>query len=128
MLSVFVLLFAFGALSSLIPVKEIVKIVVILFTIPIILYLSVLFSKRSSIWTLKDDELEIRFENKTIQYPIAEITHIRSLTRSGGCLYVIYFQKKSPARYWRNKLFQAEDDQIALQAKLTESPIEYYKF
>lgn len=128
MLSVFALLFIFGGLSSMIPVKEIVKIVIVLFTIPVILYLSVIFSKRPSIWSINDEALTVNFENKNLQFPIEEIDHIRSLTRSGGTLYVIYFHKKSPVRYWRNKLFQDQDDQIALQAQLTESPIEYYKF
>ncbi|MCI0920525.1 hypothetical protein [Sphingobacterium rhinopitheci] len=128
MLSFFVLLFAMGGLSSLIPAEEIVKIVFVLFTIPLILYISVKASQRPSNWSVDDQELVIQFGDKTIVYPIAEIDHIRTLTRSGGTLYVIYRKKKSTARYWRNKLFQSQDDQIALQQEFTASAIEYYKF
>lgn len=117
-----------GGLSALIPASEIVKIVIVLFTIPIILYFSVKLSSRSSIWHLDADKLSIQFSAQTYTYRIEDIDHIRSLTRSGGTLYVIYFKKKSPARYWRNKLFQSEDDQIALQQLLNTSTIEYYKF
>lgn len=128
MLSFFVLLFIFGGLSSLIPAKEIVKVIAVLFTIPVILYTSVKVSQRPSTWHVEEDKLIITFANATFTYLFEDIDHIRSLTRSGGTLYVIYFKKKSPARYWRNKLFQTEDDQIALQQNLTTSAVEYYKF
>lgn len=128
MLCFFVLLFVAGGLSSLIPAKEIVKIIVVLFTIPVILYLSVRISKRPSLWSINEQMLTIDFTDKIISYPTEEIDRIQTLTRSGGTLYVIYFKKKSPARYWRNKLFQNEDDQLALQQFLTTSTIEYYKF
>lgn len=128
MLSFFVFLFIMGGLGSLIPAKEIVKIVIVLFTIPIILYISVKLSKNSSVWELTEKALTIQFAKKTISYSLDDIDHIRSLTRSGGTLYIIYFKTKSPARYWRNKLFQEEDDQIALQQSLTTSTTEYYKF
>lgn len=131
MLSFFVLLFLAGFLSSFIPAKEIIKIIVVLFTIPIILYLSVKASSRPSIWEIDDNELTIQFADKKLKYKLSEIDHIRSLTRSGGTLYIITFKKnakKSAARYWRNKLFQSEDDQIALQQALNSSETEYYKF
>lgn len=128
MLSFFVLLFVIGGLGSKIPTTEIIKIIIVLFTIPVILFLSVTISKRPSTWSLNDQELKIQFPDKSVSYPVEKINHIRALTRSGGTLYVIYLEHKSPARYWRNKLFQTEDDQIALQQLLTESTIEYYKF
>lgn len=128
MLSFFALLFVAGALSSFIPAQEIVKIIIVLFTIPIILYLSVKGSEKPSTWHIDEDNLTIAFTDKTIVYPISSIDHIRTLTRSGGTLYVIYSKKKSPERYWRNKLFVNEDDQIALQQTLLTSDIEYYKF
>lgn len=128
MLSFFVLLFVAGGLSSIIPATEIVKIIVVLATIPVILYCSVKFSHRPSTWYIDNQELVIAFANETVSYPLDNIDHIRTLTRSGGTLYVLYRKKKSPARYWRNKLFQAQDDQIALQQALTTSTTEYYKF
>lgn len=128
MLSFFFLLFVAGGLSALIPAKELVKIIIMLFTIPAILFLSIKLSQNPSRWSLDDDYLTISFPNRTYTFLVTDIDHIRTLTRSGGTLYVIYFKKKSPTRFWRNKLFQAEDDQIALQSYLTNSAIEYYKF
>ncbi len=128
MLSFFVLLFVAGGISSLIPTSEIIKIITILFLIPLILYISVRVSQKPSSWQVRENEIIISFSNKEYKYYINEINHIRSLTRSGGTLYVIYLNDKSPRRYWRNKLFQNEDDQLALQQALTNSQIEYYKF
>lgn len=127
MFSFVVLLFFAGGVSALLPFSEIVKIIAILFTIPIILYSSVKWSQRPSLWTITDTELTISFPNKTVVYPRDKIDHIRCLTRSGGNLYVIYLQHKSPDRYWRNKLFQGEDDQIALQKAFLERGWEFYK-
>lgn len=128
MLSFFVLLFIAGGISSLIPASEIIKIIAILFLIPLILYISVRVSQTPSSWIILDNEITISFPNKEYKFSVDEINHIRSLTRSGGTLYVIYLNHKSPKRYWRNKLFQNEDDQLALQQALTNSPFEYYKF
>lgn len=127
MLTFFSLLILGGILSSQIPASEIVKIVSILFTIPIILYLAVKWSKNSSTWELNDDQLSIHFKNKTDIFKIKDIDHIKSLTRSGGNLYVIHLKNKFPNRYWRNKLFSSNDDCIALHESLTQHSVEYYK-
>src|SRR5690606_14153051 len=84
MLCFLCLLFVMGGISSVIPVQEIVKIIVVLFTIPGILYISVKVSQNPSEWTLEENKLTVSFKNKTYTYPFAEIDHIRSLTRSGG--------------------------------------------
>lgn len=128
MLCFFALLFVAGGISSLVPTQEIIKIIVVLFTIPGILYCSVKLSQNPSHWTFHEDSLTLSFKNKTITYLYSEIDHIRTLTRSGGNLYVIYFKKKSPQRYWRNKLFQKDDDNQLLHEALSKSSIEYYKF
>lgn len=128
MLCFFALLFIFGGASSYIPLPEIYKIVIVLFTIPIILYVSVKISQYPSTWTLNEESLTVSFADKTLTYPIIDIDHIRSLTRSGGNLYVIYLRKKSPTRYWRNKLFQDDDDNLLLHQAMLESQIEYFKF
>src|SRR5690606_17468927 len=120
MLCFFALLFAAGGISSFIPAQEIVKIIIVLFTIPVILYCSVKLSQSPSQWTLEEDRLTISFKNKIITYLYADIDHIRSLTRSGGNLYVIYFRKRSPQRYWRNKLFQKDDDHQLLHEALVQ--------
>lgn len=127
MLCLLAMLFVIGWLSSFIPVSEIIKIIIVLFTIPAILFCSIKLSQNPSQWILEEDKLSIVFKNKSVVYTSAEIDHIRSLTRSGGNLYVIYRHKKSTKRYWRNKLFQADDDQQLLQEALLQSPIEYYK-
>ena len=127
MLCLLGLLFLAGGLSSLIPLSEIAKIIIVLCIIPVIMFLSVKFSQNPTQWTLQVDSLHIDFKNKTVAIPYSEIDHIRSLTRSGGNLYVIYRKKKSTKRYWRNKLFQADDDQTALQEALLHSTIEYHR-
>jgi hypothetical protein len=127
MLSFFMLLILAGIISSQIPTSEIAKVVITLFTIPIILFLAVKWSKNQSIWTVTDTELKIEFVNKTHIYTFEQIDHIKSLTRSGGNLYVINLTKKSPQRYWRNKLFSSDDDNLALHDALTLHKVEYYK-
>lgn len=128
MLCFFVGLFIAGALCSNLPFIEIYKIVAVLAMVPIILYTAVKWSQQPSTWTLSDQELLIQQEQSILSIPIEEIDHIRSLTRSGGNLYIIYRKKKSPIRIWRNKLFQKDDDHLALHEALSAHPVEYYKF
>mgnify|MGYP007088571730 CR=1 FL=1 len=127
MISFFSLLILAGVISSQIQGSEIVKIISILFTIPLILFASVKWSKNKSIWEVDDSKLSIRFSNKTETYLISDIDHIRNLTRSGGNLYVIYLKHKSPKRFWRNKLFVDEDDHEKLHQHLLQQEIEYFK-
>ena len=127
MISFFSLLIIAGFISSQISGSEIVKIIAILFTIPIILYLSVKWSNDKSTWEIDEQKLIIRFSNKTKTYHFRDIDHIRSLTRSGGNLYVIYLKNKSPKRFWRNKLFVSEDDHEKLHQHLLQQDIEYFK-
>ena len=128
MLCFFFLLIASGVLCAQVPSSEVFKIVVILFTIPIILYLAVRWSKRTSVWKLNEENLTITLDNNINKFALHDIDHIRSLTRSGGNLYVIYFKNRSPKRYWRNKLFTRDDDNAALQEALTAHGLEFYKF
>ncbi|MBL1409651.1 hypothetical protein [Sphingobacterium faecale] len=128
MLCFFLLLFTIGGISSYIPLDEIYKIIIVLLTIPAILYIAVKVSQRPSIWTLTPESLTVAFSEQVSVYPIIEIDHLRSLTRSGGNLYVIYMRKEKPTRYWRNKLFQADDDNLLMHEALLQSNIEYFKF
>lgn len=128
MASFFILLFAVGGIGSLIPLPELYKIIIVLFTIPGILYISVKISQHPSSWSLADDALTVDFGDNKFSYLVDDIDHIRSLTRSGGNLYVIYLRKKRPIRYWRNKLFQSDDDNLKLHEALLKSEIEYFKF
>jgi hypothetical protein len=127
MLSFFSLLIFAGVISSQIPATEIAKIIIVLFTIPLILFLSVKWSKNKSVWELTDQELVVRFANRTDTYLVTDIDHIKSLTRSGGNLYVLHFHKKFPKRYWRNKLFASDDDNLLLHDALLAHTVEYYK-
>ncbi len=127
MLSFFSLLLLAGIISSQIPTSEMAKVIIILFTIPIILFLSVKWSKNKSIWELSDEEVLIHFPDRSDKYLISDIDHIKSLTRSGGNLYVFHLKKKSPKRYWRNKLFSSDDDNLMLHHALMNHSVEYYK-
>lgn len=128
MLCFFFLLFVAGGLGSLLPFSEIVKIIVVLFTIPAILYTAVKVSQNPSEWVLTDDTLTITTKDKTKSYSFEQIDHIKSLTRSGGNLYAIHLHKGATQRMWRNKLFQKNDDHELLHEALLESKVEYYKF
>ena len=128
MLCFFIGLFLAGFICSTLPLKEIYKVISILATIPVILYSAVKLSQRPSTWTVTTDHLTINNGQKTIEIAFQEVDHIRSLTRSGGNLYIIYLHQKSPLRLWRNKLFQPDDDHIALHETLSDHPVEYYKF
>lgn len=127
MLSFFSLMILAGIITSAIDVSEIVKVISILFSIPIILFLSIRWSKNFSQWTLNEHELQIKFGTKRFIYPLSEIDHIKSLTRSGGNLYVIHLKKSTPKRFWRNKLFTQDDDHTDLQHALAKHEVEFYK-
>ena len=127
MLSFFILLFACGMISSQIPGKEMVKIIAMLFMIPVVLFLSVKLSMRPSVWQLTSDRLHVQIAEKEFSFQTDQIDHIKNLTRSGGNLFIIH-QKNAPTRrLWRNKLFTKDDDYQALHEALLEHNIEYYK-
>ena len=127
MLCFFGLILLFGAIASQLPLKEIYKIVFVLFTIPITLFIAVKYSLNPSEWTIDDSTLSINFPNKSIKIEVNDIDNIQSLTRSGGNLYVIHMKKKKTQRFWRNKLFVGNDDQTELQETLNNHTVEYYK-
>ena len=128
MLCFFVGLFIAGAICSTLPFGEIFKILAVLAMVPIILFSAVKISHQPSTWFLSEEQLVIEKGNARTIILMQDVDHIRSLTRSGGNLYVIYLRKKSPIRIWRNKLFQPEDDLIALHEALVAHPVEYFKF
>lgn len=111
---------------SKIPISEIVKIVIVLFSLPILLYISVKFSKNNSTWELTDDQLILHFKNKQETIPLEDIEYIRNLPRSGGNLIMLFIKNKRMAkRYWRNKLFQNNDDLDAFLTLIKNRNIEY---
>lgn len=127
MLLIISLIFVAGGLSSLLPTKEIYKVIVVLFACPIVLFTAVKGSRASSEWSFDNQKLDIVFPNKKITVDYDNIDNIRSLTRSGGNLIEIYQKKGKTLRLWRNKLFQADDDLLIMQQYLTTSEIEFYK-
>lgn len=117
-------LFAAGFLLSYFDLQEIVKIIILLFCIPLILFAAVKISFQSSTWKLTEQEIHISRAGKDIILPIAEISYIKNHLRSGGNLLAIFFNnKRATLRIWRNKLFVAADDFESLLAELKSKEI-----
>ena len=118
-------LFLSGFLVSYLQVSEIIKIIILLFCMPVILFLAVKVSLQPSEWTLKDDTLKIHRAGKDQEISLSTISYIKNHLRSGGNLLAIFFQpKRSPIRIWRNKLFSAADDFEPLLEALKSREIE----
>ncbi|MGH2624544.1 MAG: hypothetical protein ACRDE7_12815 [Sphingobacterium sp.] len=104
-------LFTIGIGLSLLELQEIVKIIILLFCIPALLFGAVKFNKQSSIWTIDGDLLSISTKNKTTQFDLKQVAYIKNHVRSGGNLIAFHFSEKiSTKRFWRNKLFVSPDD------------------
>jgi len=90
--------------------------------------LSIKGSRNDSYWTIKNGEVSIRFHNQKEELLIlSEVKYLRNLPRSGGNLIMIFLATaKAPKRYWRNKLFQKDDDLNALIHALKQQGVEYY--
>ncbi|MEJ5055137.1 hypothetical protein [Sphingobacterium sp. MYb382] len=110
------------------PLQEVVKILIVLISLPFLLFLSIKLSKNNSEWTIADKQVHIRFDNKNeVSFAIDEVKYLRNLPRSGGNLLMIFMHKKlTPKRFWRNKLFQKQDDLNSLIHALREEGVEYY--
>lgn len=116
------------ALVSRLPLQETVKIITVLLSLPFLLFASVKWSNNNSVWTVKDGEVEIEFSSQVKErFSLHEVKYLRNLPRSGGNLIMIYLHgQRKPKRYWRNKLFQRDDDLNALIHALRQQGIEYY--
>lgn len=116
------------AIASRLPLQEAVKILIVLCSLPLLLLLSIKGSRNDSYWTIKNGEVNIRFRNEKEELLIlSEVKYLRNLPRSGGNLIMIFLNKtKVPKRFWRNKLFQKEDDLNALIHALKQQGVEYY--
>ena len=109
------------------PVQEIVKIIIVLLSVPILIFFGTKWSANPSRWTLEARRLHIRFKNKSHEVDLNTIKYIRNVPRSGGNLIMIFLKDaKQPKRYWRNKLFQTADDLESLMHALKMEGIEYY--
>lgn len=116
------------AIAARIPIPEIAKILVVLFSLPILIFLSTRWSQNNSLWTVEKGQVSIQFDNQQDEHILVkDIKYLRNVPRSGGNLIMIFLKKnKAPKRYWRNKLFQKADDLNALVHALKQQGIEYY--
>ena len=114
-------LFAIGIGLSLLELQEIVKIIILLFCIPALLFGAVKFNKQTSIWTIEGNSLTVSTKNKTTQFDLQQVAYIKNHVRSGGNLLAFHFSEKiSTKRFWRNKLFVGPDayDELLNEFKL----------
>src|SRR5690606_17091085 len=116
------------AVVSRFDLTQIVKILMLLVSLPGLLFLSVRASRNSSFWTVANGQVQIRFEKAGEEViSIQDIRYLRNVPRSGGNLIMIFYKKsRSPRRYWRNKLFQKNDDLDRLIHALRQNGVEYY--
>src|SRR5690606_5887194 len=102
-----------------IPIQEVQKIIIVLLSLPLLIFLGTKWSAKPSRWNLNNGRLSIYFQNKPQEIDIENIRYIRNVPRSGGNLIMIFLKDaKQPKRYWRNKLFQSADDLEALMHAL----------
>ncbi|NGM66612.1 hypothetical protein [Sphingobacterium sp. SGR-19] len=116
------------AIASRLPISEIAKILVVLVSLPLLIFCSTRWSKNDSVWTIQDGKIMIQFKNQQADsFPLNDIKYLRNVPRSGGNLMLFFFRKdKTPKRYWRNKLFEKADDLDALVHAIKQEGIEYY--
>ena len=104
-------LFIIGTGLSLLELQEIVKIIILLFCIPALLFGAVKLNKQTSIWSIEGDTLTISTKKKTTHFDLQKVDYIKNHIRSGGNLIAFHFSEKiSTKRFWRNKLFVGPDD------------------
>ncbi|NQD71044.1 hypothetical protein HP439_09970 [Sphingobacterium shayense] len=114
-------------LVSQLSIQEILKIIIVLLSVPLLLFLGTKWSANPSRWRIDDRLLSINFKNDSHSIDIQTIKYIRNVPRSGGNLIMIFFKDaRQPKRYWRNKLFQNADDLESLIHALKMEGIEYY--
>lgn len=116
------------AIASRLPMPEIAKILVVLVSLPLLIFCSTKWSKNNSTWTIQQGKVVIAFKNQPQEsFPLNSIKYFRNVPRSGGNLMMFFFKKgKTTKRYWRNKLFQKADDLNALVHALRQEGVEYY--
>ncbi|GHE36768.1 hypothetical protein [Sphingobacterium griseoflavum] len=116
------------AISARLPLAEAAKILIVLCSLPLLLMLSIKWSRNDSQWVVNQEEVTITFPGgKTERIPLFEVKYLRNVPRSGGNLIMMFMKnKKVPKRYWRNKLFQKDDDLQALIHVLKQKGVEYY--
>lgn len=120
-------LFAAGFLVARLPAIEVLKIIIVLFSLPVILFVSMRFSRQSSVWMVSDRSITIEKGGTSYQVELDDIEYIRNHVRSGGNLIAIHKKSKNtPLRFWRNKLFQSNDDFDALILYIRKIEVPYF--
>ncbi len=116
------------AIASRFPISEIAKILVVLVSLPLLIFCSTKWSKNDSVWIIKEGKVVIQFKNQQEDsFPLDNIKYLRNVPRSGGNLIMFFFKKdKKTKRYWRNKLFEKADDLHALVHAIRQEGVEYY--
>lgn len=116
------------AVASRLPIPEIAKILVVLVSLPLLIFGSIRWSRNNSVWTITPEQVSIQFkDNRQESFSPQDIKYLRNVPRSGGNLIMIFFKKKETTkRYWRNKLFEKADDLDALVHALRQEGVEYY--
>lgn len=116
------------AVASRLPIPEIAKILVVLVSLPLLIFGSIRWSRNNSVWTITPEQVSIQFnDNQQESFSLQDIKYLRNVPRSGGNLIMIFFKKKEKTkRYWRNKLFEKADDLDALVHALRQEGVEYY--
>lgn len=77
-------LFAVAFTVSRLPAAEMVKIIIVLFSLPAILFVSIRYSRQPSAWTLSEGTM--RIDKNGVQHSIQldDIAYVRNHIRSGG--------------------------------------------
>ena len=116
------------AIASRLPISEIAKILIVLVSLPFLLFCSTKGSKNHSEWSIENGHIIVRFDKKLEDsFPLRNIKYFRNVPRSGGNLVMFFFKKGSPPkRYWRNKLFEKPDELDALVHAIRQQGIEYH--
>ena len=116
------------ALVARVSISEIIKILIVLASLPLLMFCGIRWSRNDSEWTIVDGRVEVVFKKEPkLSFSVAQIKYMRNLPRSGGNLLMIFYKKGlKPKRFWRNKLFEKPDDLDALVHALKQAGVEYY--
>src|SRR5690606_37134570 len=87
------------AIASRLPVSEIVKILVVLVSLPLLIFCSTKWSKNNSVRTIKEGKVVIQFKNQQEDsFSLDNIKYLRNVPRSGGNLIMFFFKNDKTPR------------------------------
>ena len=116
------------AIAARLPVAEMAKILIVLASLPLLIFCGTKWSRNTSVWTVQQGKVSIQYKNQSEEtFSVGSIKYFRNVPRSGGNLLMFFFKKgRSAKRYWRNKLFEKPDDLDALIHAIRQEGVEYY--